>query len=230
MKKFLIIPLMAMFVLCASAQENASLETAKAALKAHGGEKFAQIKNLVIRGSGTVTQPGGVQTIPITFAVVVAGEKYRFDLNGAPVFNFKQISDGQKDYSSMNGVHLPPLNLVGLSVLARIGEKGYVVSDLPEKSKKKKGFRVTTPQGFYTDFIVDEKTGLVKEYSAKYAVGSGEATTSVAIDKYRAVDGAMIHEKYSQRLEVGQFSSYGEFKAKEISINGKIEDDVFSMP
>ncbi len=230
MKKVLMIPLFAIFALCVSAQENPSLEIAKNTLKAHGGEKLVQMKTMVIRGTGTVTQPGGIQIIPVTFAIVLSNEQYRFDLNGAPVFNFKQISDGKTTFSSMEGVSLPPINLIGLPVLAKIGEKGFVVLDLPEKLKKKKGFRVTTADGTYTDFIIDEKTSLVKEYRSTYKVNGREATTVVEIDKYRNVDGAIINEKFSQRLEIGQFSSFGEFNAKEMMVNGKIDGDVFSIP
>jgi hypothetical protein len=213
-----------------SARANTAKEMAKATLKAHGGENLTKMQTLVLRGSGTVTSPGSVQTIPVNFVIVLANERYRFDLNGIPVFNFKQIFNGTVSSTSMDGVNVAPVNLVGLPVLAKIEAEGVVISELPEKLKaKKKGFRVTSPEGFYTDFIIDEKTSLVKEYSGKYEVNGIGGHTAVSIEKYREVEGVMIHEKYSQKIETGQFSSYGEFTAKEILVNTAVSDDVFEM-
>ncbi len=230
MRSFLLVFLLAIISFNLSAQEVTPLELAKATLKAHGGGKFTQINALAMGGSGDVTQPGGVQVIPITFAIAYTPEKYRFDLNGGTFFTFQQIYNGERVYTSLDGILLPPVNLVGLPMLAKIETEGFAVSNLPEKLKKKKGFRVTSPNRFYTDFVIDEKTSLVKEYEAKYEVNGREATTSVEIKKYRDIEGVMINEKYSQRLEVGQFSSYGNFNAKEIKINGTLTDDVFKIP
>lgn len=230
MRNFVLIVLFTIFALNLSAQETAPLELAKATLKAHGGEKFTQINVLAMGGSGDVTQPGGVQVIPITFAIAYTTGKYRFDINGGTFFTFQQIYDGEKIYTSLDGILLPPVNLVGLPMLAKIEAKGFTVSALSDKLKKKKGFRVTSPDGFYTDFVIDEKTSLVKEYEAKYEVSGKKATTSVEIKKFRSVEGVMINEKFSQRLEVGQFSSYGNFNAKEIKINGTLTDEVFKIP
>lgn len=144
-----------------------------------------------------------------------------------PVINFLQTSDGEQTYSSMPNVSLPPVNRLGLPLLARIGEAGFAVSALPEKLSKKKGFRVTAPEGFYTDFLVDEKTSLVKEYESSYEFNGRAITTSVAIDKYRNIDGVMINENFSQRLETGQFTAYAKFKAREVLLNSEVSTDVF---
>lgn len=212
----------------AATGETMSLELAKTVLQAHGGEKFGQIKSLVLRGSVDVSSPNAPQSIPASFAIVYSGEKYRFDLQSF-IVKFSQASDGETTNSSMPGVYLPPLTRVGLAVLPKIEDSGYIVSALPEKLKKKKGFRVISPEGYYTDFIIDEKTSLVKSYESSYEVDGRQISTAVTISKYRDVGGAMINERFSQRLELGQLTAYADFKARDILVNSAIEDGVFRL-
>ena len=142
---------------------------------------------------------------------------------------FKQIYDGQQTYSSTGDVSLPPINRLGLPLLPKIEEKDYVVAALPDAKKKKAGFRITSPEGYYTDFFVDEKTGQVKGYEASYEVGGRTITTAVEIDKVREVEGVKVPEKYAQRFETGNLTIYANFKAKDIQVNTTIADDVFTM-
>ena len=227
MKKYFVVILVLILGIFAQAQSDApSLEIAKATLKAHGGEKLNQAKTMVLRGSVDVSAPNSAQTLPASFAIVLAGEKYRFEIQSA-IFNFQQISDGFNTSSSIPGFSLPPINRVGLFILPRIEEAGFLVSPLPEKFKKKKGFRVTSPEGDYLDFLVDEKTSLVKEYESSYQYGGRLVSTSVAIEKYKEVDGVLVNEKFSQRLDLGQNSAYANFKATNISINSEVANDIF---
>jgi hypothetical protein len=223
------------FVICSVAPNGngatpdaALLELAKTTVKAHGGEKLNKAKTFILRGSVEVTAPGSAQTLPASFALVIAGEKYRFDIQSA-FFNFLQVSDGVNTSSSMAGVSLPPMNQVGLYMLPKIGEPGYVVSALPEKLKKKKGFRVTSPDGYYSDFLIDEKTGLVKEFESSYEFNGRTISTSVAIEKYKEVEGILVNEKFSQRLDLGQATAYANFNARDILINSEVADDVFTI-
>jgi hypothetical protein len=208
--------------------ETASLDLAKATLAAHGGDKLIKIKNLVVRGTAELSAGASAQTMPAAFAITISGARFRYDIQ-SQFFNYKQIYDGQQNYSSISSFSLP-LDKVGMELLRKINEKDYTVSALPEKWKKKKGFRITSPEGFYTDFIVDEKTNQVKEYESSYEVNGDTLTTSVAVDKYREVDGVFINEKFSQRMELAQGTFYANFKAKDILINSEIADDVFAMP
>src|SRR5687767_11745944 len=66
------------------------LELAKLALTAVGGEKFRKLKNIALRGSAEISG-SPTQTFPATFAIVYEGEKYSFDIQAPPIFNFKQI-------------------------------------------------------------------------------------------------------------------------------------------
>jgi hypothetical protein len=212
----------------AATSDAAALELAKTVLKAHGGEKFVNTKSIVMRGSVDMNSPSAPQSLPAAFVLVYTGEKYRFDIKSL-IVSFSQVSDGEVTNSSMPGISLPPITRVGLAVLPRIEEAGYVVSTLPEKLKKKKGFRLTSPEGYYTDFIIDEKTSLVKSYESSYELNGREISTAVTIDKYRDVEGVMINERFSQRLDFGQFTFYATFKAKDILLNTPTADDVFVL-
>jgi len=203
------------------------LELAKTALTAHGGEKFKNMKTLVVRGTADVSG-SPTTTFPATFATIYAGDKYRLEISSA-FTPFKQIYDGEQTVSSVNGFSLPPINRLGLPLLAKLAEKDYAVSALPEKSKKKNGFRITSPEGFYTDFFVDEKSGQVKSYEASYDFNGRNITTSVDIAKVREVEGVKVPERYAQRFETGNLTIYADFKAKEILVNSTVEDGVFSI-
>jgi len=235
MKKYFALFLIAFFAVNFNIQakpdmksDAAALELAKLTLKALGGDKFAQAKTIVVRGSVAVTAPNAPQTLPAAFAMIYAGEKYRFEIQSA-FFNFSQISDGIQTSSSVAEISLPPITRVGLAILPRIEESGFIVSPLPEKLKKKKGFRITSPEGYYTDFIIDEKTSLVKEYESSYELNGRTISTAVAIDKYRLVEGILINENFSQRIEMGSITAYANFKAKEISVNSAVGDDIFTI-
>ena len=202
------------------------MELAKAALAAHGGDKFKNMKTLKVIGTAEVSG-SPTQVMSGSFATIFSGEKYRLEIV-VPIQSFKQVYDGEQTISSIPNFQLPPLNRLGLPLLAKIDEKGFTVAELPEKAKKL-GFRITSPEGYYTDFFIDEKTGQVKSYAAKYDFGGREITTAVDIDKVKDVEGILVPEKYSQRFELGQITMYSNFKAKEILVNTEIADDVFTM-
>ena len=212
----------------AETKSNESLDLAKKSLAAHGGEKFRNLKNIYLKGTTDISA-SPTQTLPAGFVIVYEGEKYSFEIQAPPMINFKQVYDGQETFSSMRGMSLPPLNRLGFPMLMKIEEKGYTVSALPEKFKKKRGFRVTSPDGYYTDFLIDEKTNMVKEYEASYEFNGGLVTTSVAIDNYKEIGGVLINEKFSQRLEMGQLSYYSNFKAKEILVDTKLPENTFTL-
>lgn len=210
-----------------SAASTLPLDLAKAALAAHGGDKLKKMRSLVMKGSVEMNVMG--QTMPGAFSTAFSGEKYFFEINSVAQ-QLKQVYDGRDTYSSIPGFSLPPVTTVGFPILARVGDVGYVVSALPETAKKKKGFRIAAPDGFYTDFIVDEKTGLVKGYESAFEVGGRVITTAADVDETLTIEGVVIPKKYSQRFDLGQLVAYANFKAKEILVNTTIEDSAFALP
>lgn len=201
-------------------------EIAEQAIKAHGGEKFKQMRSLIIRGNGEVSG-SPTATFPATFLTIFSGDKYLLEISN-PLQPFKQVYDGVNTYSTIRNFSLPPINRIGLQLLQKVGQEGFIVSELPEKSKKKLGFRITSPEGYYTDFFLDEKTKRVKAYEASYLVQNRTVTTAVEIDKFREVEGVIIPERYAQRFDIGTFTIYLDFKAKEILVNTEIDEEIFS--
>jgi hypothetical protein len=208
--------------------DTSAADLAKLVFEAHGGAKFRAMKTLVMKGSVDVTSTALPQSIPGAFTMAFAGEKYRVELASA-LQTFKQTYDGQQTHSTLQGgFSLPPMSRLGLPLLQRLGESGYVVSKLPDAAKKKTGFRITAPDGYYTDYYIDEKTNQIKGYESQYDFDGRIFTTSVVIDKYRLVEGILVPEKYSQRFDLGQVSFYGDFKSKDILVNSTLADDVFT--
>ncbi len=203
------------------------IELAKKTLAAHGGDAFAKMTSLTVIGSVDVTTSAMNQAIPATFITIFAGDKYRLEINN-PFQPIKQVYDGTQTSSTVRGFNLPPINRLGLPLLPNIGRQGFIVTALPT-GKKKKGFRMTSPDGYHTDFYVDEKTGRVKGYDSSYTLRRRNVTTSVEIDKYAEVEGVVVPEKYAQRFDVEQMTVWAAFKAKEIKVNQKIADDVFAI-
>jgi len=212
----------------AAGAETALMDMAKATVAAHGGEKLKQMKTLVMKGSVDLNVSG--QTVPAAFSIVFSGEKYYFEVT-APFQQLKQVFDGRVTYSSLQGFSLPPMTSLGFPLLPKVGEAGYSVSAIGDKEKKKRGFRVTTPEGFYTDFYTNEKTNQIKGYDSSFETGGGQVvTTSVEIDEFQTVDGLLVPKKYSQRFDLGPITAYINFKAKEILVNSAISDSVFALP
>ncbi|HYJ90136.1 MAG TPA: hypothetical protein VEV84_02405 [Pyrinomonadaceae bacterium] len=211
----------------ANVADVATMGLAKAAYAAHGGDKLRTLKTLVMRGSVDLTSSAFNQAIPGGFSMAFAGDKYRIEFAN-PFQSFKQSYDGEQTYTSVQlGFSLPPMNRLGFPLFQRLGEKGYVVSKLPPTAKGKTGFRITAPDGFFTDFYLDDKTNQIKGYESQYEFQGRTLTTSVVIDKYRIVEGITVPEKYSQRFDLGQLIVYGDFKSKDILVNTALADDVF---
>ena len=209
-----------------TADNSGASELARLAVAAHGGDKLKQMRTLVVRGSVDVA-PSPSLSIPASFVLIMSGEKYLFELVN-PFQPLKQVFDGKRHYSS--GYELPPMTSLGFPLLPKVGEAGYLISAPAEAKNKRKGFRVTTPDGFFTDFFIDEKTGQIKGYESAYEVYGRTVTTSVEIDEMSVVEGITVPKKYSQRFDLGPITAYGTFKAKEILVNQAVADDLFAVP
>lgn len=206
---------------------NTPLDLAKATLAAHGGDKLKNVKTLVMKGSLDMNVFN--QVTPAAFSIAISGEKYSFEINN-PFQPMKQTYDGVRTFSTIQGFQLPPVTSLGFPLLPKVGVEGYAISALAESKKKHRGFRITTPDGFYTDFYIDEKTNQIKGYESSYVIGERNVTTSVDVDEFQTVDGIVVPKKYSQRFDLGSITAYANFKTKDIIINAPIDDGVFAMP
>jgi len=175
-------------------------------------------------GSADLYPPNSAQSIPGKFVILTAGDKVRIEIDARPMFNFKQVYDGQQSYSSMPNVQLPPASKFGLPVLAKFDQPGYTVSALPDK-KKLRGFRIVDSEGNTTDFYVDLATARVMQYLTPY----NGYTFGTENSKFKEVEGVLVPFNFSQRLEVPQGAFFAEYKVKEVKLNQPIGDDVFVL-
>jgi len=200
------------------------LDLARAALAAQGGDNFKNLKSMMLFGSADLYAPNSTNSIPGKFYMVTAGDKVRIEIDARPLFNFKQIYDGQQSFSSIPGVQMPPASKFGLPVLAKYDHAGYTVSALPDK-KKLRAFRIVDSEGNTTDFFIDPATGRVMQYLIPYN-GYMFGTEN---SKFKEVDGVLVPTNFTQRLEMTQGAFFAEYKVKEIKLNQPIGDDVFVM-
>lgn len=200
------------------------LELARAALAAQGGDKFKNLKSMVLMGTADLYPPSSTGSIPGKFAMVTVGDKVRIDIDARPVFNFKQIYDGEQSYSSIPGVQMPPASKFGLPVLAKFDQPGYTVSALPDK-KKLRGFRIVDAEGNTTDFFIDPGTARVMQYLIPF----NGYTFGTENSKFKEVDGVLIPFNFTQRLEMPLGTFFAEYKVKEVKLNQPVGDDVFVM-
>ena len=201
------------------------LELARAAYEAQGGERLKAVKNMILRGSVDLYAPNSTQSIPGGFVLVTAGDKVRLEIDARPAISFKQIFDGQRSYSSMPGVELPPASKFGISVLSKFDQPGYSVTAIPDK-KKLRGFRISDSEGNVTDFYVDPTNGRVMSFLIPYS----NYTFGTEHKKFKEIDGVLIPSAFSQRLEMPQGAFFADYNVKEIKLNQTFGDDVFQIP
>lgn len=210
------------------AADPSPVELAKAALAAHGGDRFKKMSALLLKGGVDLNVSN--QITSGAFSAAQSGNKYFFEI-ATPIQSFKQICDGQQTYSSLSGIMLPPLTSTGFTVIGHVGEEGYTVAAFGDAKKKGRGFRITAPDGFFTDFLVDEKTGQVKSFDSAFELADGRVvTTSAIIDEMQTVDGLTVPKKYSQRFDFGGFTAYATFKVKDVLVNPQMAENAFAFP
>ena len=200
------------------------IELARAALAAQGGDKFKNLKSTILFGSADLYAPNSTNSIPGKFYMVTMGDKVRIEIDARPIFNFKQIYDGQQSYSSMPGVQMPPASKFGLPVLAKYDQAGYTVSALPDK-KKLRGFRIVDAEGNTTDFFIDPANARVMQYLIPY----NGYTFGTEHSKFKEIDGVLIPVNFTQRLEMTQGAFFADYKVKDVKLNQPVGDDVFTI-
>lgn len=201
------------------------VDLARAAIAAQGGDKFRNLKSVVLRGSVDLYAPNSTQSIPGGFVIVLAGDKVRLEIDARPAVSFKQIYDGQRSYSSLPNVDMPPASKFGMGLLVKFDQPGYGVSALPDK-KKQRAFRVTDPDGNSTDFYVDVATGRVMSFLIPY----GGYTFGTENKKMKEIDGVLVATSFTQRLEMPQGAFFADYSVKDVKLNQPIGDDVFAIP
>jgi hypothetical protein len=203
---------------------TAPLELARAAYRAMGGDKFRDLKSLVITGSVDLFSPNSVQALTGKFAIVTSQGRVRTEIQ-SPVFSLRQIYDGQTNYTSVRGMELPPPTKFGPYMLTRFEQTGYLVTALPDK-KKQRAFRITDPEGNVTDFSIDPATARIVNYTIPY---SG-LTFSVENTTQKEVEGVLIPYAFTWRLDTPQGTFHAEYSVKDVKLNQELGPDMFEIP
>lgn len=201
------------------------LDMARAALIAQGGDKYRNLKSIVLKGSVDLYAPNSTQSIPGGFVIVIAGEKTRMEVDARPAVSFKMIYDGQQTYSSLPNVDMPPPTKFGMGMLVKFDQDGYAVSAIPDK-KKHRGFRITDSEGNVTDFYVDAASGRIMSFMIPY---SGY-TFGTENKKLKDFEGVLVATSFTQRLEMPQGAFFADYSVKDVKLNQPIGDDVFAIP
>jgi len=200
-------------------------ELARAAFMAQGGEKFRAVQNMTLRGSVKLYPPNSVQSLPGAFSLTTAGEKLRLEIDARPAFVVTQIYDGERTYSSMPNIVVPPLTKFGWGALARFDQPGYEITALPDK-KKQRAFRIVDPDGYTTDYFIDPKTGRVMTFLLYF----NELTLGTDTSQFKEMDGVLIPFNFSQRFEMAMGAFFAEFSVKEAKLNQQLGPDAFAIP
>ena len=200
------------------------LELARAAYMAQGGEKFRNLKNMMMLGSVDLYSPNSTQSLSGKFGMIVAGEKVRQDVQSA-IVSFQLIYDGVQNYSSFRGMNIPPPSKYGLPVLLKFDQPGYTVTPLPDK-KKERAFRITDADGNATDYYVELTTGRVIRYEIPYK----GMTVSVEHKTLKEFGGVLVPTSFVQKLASPQGDFYAEFKVKEVKLDQELPVDTFKIP
>jgi hypothetical protein len=201
------------------------IDLARAALAAQGGDKFKNLKNLVLGGSAELYAPNSATPLQGDFTMVQgSGDRFRLYVK-TPIFQFLQIFDGQQTYSSIPNLSMPNPAKSGFGLLTKFEQTGYTVSALPDK-KKQRAFRITGPEGDSTDFFVDAITARVVMYTIP-VMGS---TFIVEQKNLKEIDGVLVPYTIAQKFGTPQGDYFAEFKVKTAKLNETLGDDVFNIP
>jgi hypothetical protein len=200
------------------------LEMARATYAAQGGDKYRDLKNIVLLGSADLYSPGSAQSLSGKFGMITSGDRLRLEVQSA-LFGFSLVSDGLRTYSSMRGFELPSASRFGVPVLMKFDQPGYAVTAL-NGSKKERGFRITDPEGNITDFYIDAATSRLTRFEVPY----GDYTYSVEFKSMKEIEGVFVPLSFVQRISSTQGSFYAEFKVKDAKINQELPDTTFVIP
>jgi|GEM_PF-2976254 len=204
-------------------QQTKPEELAQIAFDVLGGEKFKNVKSLVLIGTLSLYAPNSTQSFGGSFVMANAGVKSRLEVKS--IQSFTQIHDGQQTWNSFQGVDIPPTSKFGLVAFQHFGESGFTVSALPDKNKMR-AFSFSDAEGNTTNFYLDSKTGRIKSYEIPY----NGYTFGADVDELKEYEGVLVPTKFVQRLDTPYGAFYAEFKTKEVKINTEVPASWFEIP
>ncbi len=218
---------------------NAGKAVLDAAIKAHGGDAFLNVKSLKATGKGELSPPGQAGfKIPldaITFTAV-SPDKSRLDLKSSfGDFAFASMGGTQGGWISVAG-NIQDLSAAQSSssdptaFLRAAAKNNYestpITDAVPVVSpdgKTLKGIAVKNDKGGITQIYVEADTNLVRRITAK--TPAGDATTFLA--NYKEFDGLQLPTKMEVKQGGNDFLT---LTFDTFEVNKPVDDAVFAKP
>jgi hypothetical protein len=210
----------------ANTPTTSPLDLARSAVAAQGGEKFRNMKSMVQTGALDFYGPYSKEPVKGDFIISVATEGHsRIEVNAPPLIAFKQISNGERFYTSIPIFQFPDPSTHGLRMLAKYDQPGYTVTALPNKEKLR-AFRIKAPNGGITDFFIEATTGRVQ----RYTVSVDGNVYDFELKNVKETDGLLLPVDFKVRIEIRQGVFSLDFKVKETKVDQLLAADLFTIP
>jgi predicted Zn-dependent peptidase len=205
-----------------------------ATIKAHGGDAFLNVKSIVLKGKGELSDPTGqfpgvlpIETLTIT---LVSPDKVRADLeSGFPILLGSEGGEGgewmilagtPKEAPAGVSSALNPVKL-----LRDAYTKNYPVSALPNDaaSPNESGYAVTNPEGRLIRVYVDPTTNL----AVRMVLPAKTGDVTVLLGKYKDTQGVQL----PGTLKVIQGNvTYLNLTFSDMTVNTPVDATIFARP
>jgi hypothetical protein len=208
----------------AAPNHDAAVRLAGKARQAFGGEKFAGLASLKIKGTGQARSPLTEVELDAQFRLM-ATESQISVLLSTPIGLIQLIHDGQEQTTMVDNMlcafGLGPQQAFSLWALAKADRPGRRIESVP--GGKPSSFRVTDESCKATDFEIDPATGFVKELT--YVWNGLENRWRMA--DFRNVDGVLIPHWIEIQLGSREGNYFVILKAEQVELNGLIKPEIF---
>ena len=214
------------------AAQEAGKSLLAAAVKAHGGDAFLNLKSMTLRGKGEISVPGAADTkFPLESVALLSVIPGKSRLEMKTPFGdviFATTGEGKPGWvvaPTQGTKDLPAGRTADPTDLLRRAVKGnFAVKALPDiENGKQHGFAITDDKGETTDIYVDAKTGLVSRVTLNFLMGKADFLLSA----YHLTDGVQLPGK----LEVKQGEqTFLSATFENFGINKPVDDALFVKP
>lgn len=218
----------------ATAEEMAAGKAMLAAtVKAHGGEAFLNLKSMVLKGKGELTDPTGqfpgaipIETLTLTIAMP---DKVRADLGAGIPISFGTEGGNSAEWLTVAGAEqAPPAGLGSalnpIKLLRDAYAQHYAVRPLPKSgSGSETGYVITTDKAVAVRVYVDPVTNL----ATRMVLPTKAAQVTVLMGSYQTAQGVKI----PATLKVSQGNTtLLDLTFTDIAVNTTIDNTIFARP
>ena len=217
-----------------SAEEMAAGRTMLAAtVKAHGGDAFLNLKNMVLKGKGELTDPTGqlpgaipIETLTLT---IVMPDKVRADLGAGFPIAFGTEGGNSVEWLTVAGMEqAAPAGLGSalnpIKLLRDAYAQNYPTRPLPKSGNgNETGYVITTDKGVAVRVYVDPTTNL----ATRMVLPTKTAQVIVLMGSYQTAQGVKI----PGTLKVSQGNAtLLDLTFTDIAVNTTVDNAIFAKP